>query len=139
MASPLSPHLLHVRNGALAGLALAVVALAVGLAWALWAIVSGASPGLAGFLSPIGWYVAAFVIAGGLAGLVWPRRDSPARRRLVFMAGMAIVVGVIISLAAGSPGSWPMSGWLIWTGLSVVFGLAASRGYESVDASPELP
>ena len=139
MASPLSPHLLRVRNGAMAGLALAVFALAAGLVRASWAIVSGASLDLGGFLSTLGWYVAAFVIAGGFAGLVWPRRDSPARRRLVFIAGIAIVVGVIVAIDNGPPAAWPISNWVIWLGLSVGFGLAASRGYESVDASPELP
>jgi hypothetical protein len=71
--------------------------------------------------------------------LVWPPRDSPSRLRLGFIAGMAIVFGVIISLAAGSPGSWPISDWVIWLGLSVAFGLAGSEGYESVDSSPEHP
>lgn len=139
MASPLSPHLLRVRNGAMAGFAVALLALAVGLIRAVWVILSGASLDFAGFLPAIGWYVAAFVIAGGFAGLVFPSSDSPGRRRLVFIAGMAIVVGVIICAAAGSPAAWPISDWVIWPVLSVAFGLAASRGYESVDSSPELP
>jgi hypothetical protein len=136
MLSPVSPHLLRVRNGAAAGFAIALFAIAVGLVRALWAIVAGTSLDFAGFLPAIAWYVGGFVIAGGFAGLVWPRQDSPARRRLVFIASMAIVVGVIVCLAAGSPGSWPLSDWLIWLGLSVAFGLAASHGYESVGSAP---
>jgi len=139
MASPLSPLLLHARNGAMAGFAIALLALAVGSVGALWAFASGAPLDFAGVLSAIGWYVAAFAIAGGFAGLVWPRHDSPGRRQLVFIAGMAIVVGVIICVIAGLPGSWPIFDWVIWLGLSVAFGLAFSNGYESVGASPELP
>ena len=131
MASPLSPRLLRVRNGALAGLATAILALGVGLVRALLAILGGQTVGLEGLLPTTFWYVVAFVLAGGCAGLVWPQRDSPARRRLVLIAGMAVVVGIIVSVESGAPQTWRTFEWLMWLGLSLVFGLALSYGYES--------
>jgi hypothetical protein len=126
----MSPRLLRVRNGALAGLAIAILALGVGLVRALFAILGGQTVDLAGLLPTISWYVAAFVLAGAFAGLVWPRRDSPARRRLVFIVGMAIVVGIIVIVESGAPQTWRAFEWLMWLGLSVAFGLALSYGYE---------
>jgi hypothetical protein len=131
MASPLSPRLLRVRNGVLAGLATAVLALGVSLFRALLAILGGQTFSLEGVLPTLSWYVAAFVLAGAFAGLVWPQRDSLARRRLVFIASMGIVVGITVSLESGAPQTWRIFEWLMWVGLSVVFGLAASYGYES--------
>jgi hypothetical protein len=124
------PLLSRVRNGALAGLGVAILALGVGLVRALFAILGGQAFDLTGLFPTISWYVAAFVLAGGFAGLVWPQRDSPTRRRLVFIASMAIVVGIIVVLQSGAPQTWRTFEWLMWLGLSVAFGVAFSFGYE---------
>ena len=131
MRSALSPRLSRVRNGALAGLGIAILALGVGLLRALFVILGGQTVALDGLVPTILWYVAAFVLAGGFAGLVWPRHDSPARRRLIFIASMAIVCGIIVTVEFGAPQTWRAFEWLLWFGLSLVFGLALSYGYES--------
>jgi hypothetical protein len=124
------PRLSRVRNGALAGLGIAILALGVGAVRALFVILGGQTPDLAGLVPTIIWYVAAFVLAGGFAGWVWPRRDSPARRRVVFIASMAIVCGIIVTVESGAPQTWRAFEWIMWLGLSLANGLALSYGYE---------
>jgi hypothetical protein len=130
MASPLNPRLLRVRNGAIAGLAIALLAIGVGLGRALLAFLSGSTVGFADLFPTIAWYVTAFVVAGGFVGLFWPGDDSAGRRRLLFIGGVAIVVGVIGVVESGPPQAWRLFDWLVWVGLSVAFGLALSFGYE---------
>ena len=129
----MTPPLLRVRNGAMAGVAVAALALAVGLARAIFALLAGGRVSFAGVLPDVLWYAAGFVLGGALVGLLWPPEDAPIRRTLVFILGMSVLVGVIVILESGSPTTWGRFEWLLWAGLSALFGLALSFGYGRFD------
>ncbi len=122
--------LLRIRNGALAGVAVALLAVAVGLGRAVLSLLTGNRVSFTGFFPGVLWYAGGFALGGALVGLIWPVGSSALRRRLIFVAGMSIVVGAIAILASGSPFTWHTFDWLLWAGLSILFGLALSVGYE---------
>jgi hypothetical protein len=122
--------LLRIRNGALAGVGVALLGVAIGLGRALLSRSTGNRVSFPGFFPVVLWYATGFALGGALVGFVWPVGSSVLRRRLIFVAGMSIVVGAIAILESGSPLTWHRFDWLLWAGLSVLFGLALSVGYE---------
>jgi len=120
----------RILNGAMAGSLVALLAVSVAVVRALVLLVVGKKFELDGFVPSILWYVGAFVVGGALAGLLWPSSDSRVRRAFVFISGMSVVMGVIWIMEDGSPAAWATFDWLAWLGMSVMFGLAISYGYE---------
>ncbi len=122
--------LLRVRNGALAGFGVSLLGIGIGLGRALLIRLTGNRVSFDGFLPVMVWYAGGFALGGGLVGLFWPAGSSAARRRLVIIAGMSVVVGAIAIMESGSPLTWHVFDWVLWAGSSVLFGLAFSIGYE---------
>ena len=123
---------LHSRllRGAGTGFVLSLALLAVGLARAGLALLTGSHVSTAGLFPDVLWFAAGFTGGGALAGLAWPGYDSVWRRRLAFIVGMTVPMAAIMTIESGPPSRWGGFDWVVGAGLSIAFGLALSVGHE---------
>jgi hypothetical protein len=120
----------RVAIGSLGGVLVAAAFLLIGLIRAVIAFIGGRHVSLDDLWPTIAWYAGAFAIAGIVGGLLWDLSRYRLGRWALTILGAACVVGVLFVQSDGAPWGWGYDTVVGFTGLSLVFGLAAGLGID---------
>ena len=116
--------------GALGGVLVAILFLAVGLVRATIALVGGRRVSFEGLWPTVAWYVGGFASAGVVVGFLWGLTRYRLGRWVLAVIGAACVVGALFTESDGAPWKWNHDTVVGFAGLSLVFGLAAGLGID---------
>lgn len=74
------------------------------------------------------FYIASGAAAGAAGGLVWDVASGRLGSLLVGVVSMSVFVWFMILSQEGDPLTWEQFDWIVWVGLSLVFGIALGWG-----------
>jgi hypothetical protein len=120
----------RVAIGSLGGVLVATVFLVIGLIRALIAFIGGHHISFEDLWPTIAWYAGGFAIAGIVAGLLWDVTRYRLGRWALTILAAACVLGALFIQSDGAPWRWGYDTVVGFTGLSLVFGLAAGLGID---------
>ncbi|HYW05519.1 MAG TPA: hypothetical protein VE913_01110 [Longimicrobium sp.] len=122
---PLSP-LERTAYGAVGGAFVGCLALLVGALNIALALASGTKISF-DELEPLFFYLAAFVVAGGVMGLLGPITRTRVGRYVLGMVGAGVALLIMTRGFFGPYSGWEAHQWVITLGLSLVFGIVIAR------------